>query len=305
MQPQTEKKEMNISKIETFIKVIELGSLTKAAEQLGCTQSAVSHIINDLEEEFGFSLLARGRNGVKLTSDGERLVPTMRTLLNANEQLDQIAASVRGLASGTVRIGTFTSVAVHWLPRIIKDFNKLYPNIEFKLFNGDYHDIEKWLGERSIDIGFVALPMSGDCECTPLIEDRVLAVLPKNHPYAAKEYLPLKVLNKEPFISLLETSDHDVRHALEGTGVQPKVRFFTKDDYAIIAMVEQGLGISIMPELLLKNSQSNIAAIELENHPTRVIGIAVPPSAKASPATKCFAEFVVDWIAKNSAANRL
>ena len=134
-----------ISKYETLAKVVELGSLTRAAEALGCTQSAVSHAINGLEKEFGFAVLTRSRAGVHLTADGERIMPSIRGMLNYEEQLKQTVSAIRGLDFGTVRIGAFTSVAVHWLPGVIKEFQRDYPNVDIKLLNGDYHDVEQWI----------------------------------------------------------------------------------------------------------------------------------------------------------------
>ena len=111
---------MNIQKYQAFITVVEQGSLTKAAEELGCTQSAVSHSISGLEEELGFALLKRSRAGIRLTGEGERMISPVRDLLGSAERLKQTASSIRGLESGTVRIGAFTSVAVHWLPAVLK-----------------------------------------------------------------------------------------------------------------------------------------------------------------------------------------
>ena len=182
---------MNIGKYETLIAVVESGSLTRAAQALGCTQSAVSHSIDSLEQELGFALLKRGRAGVRLTGEGERLIPAVRNLLNSAEQLAQTAASIRGLESGTVRIGSFTSVAVHWLPPVLKEFQKDYPRVEFKLLNGDYHDVEQWLMEGSIDIGFVNVPSAVDCECIPLMEDRLLAILPRHSRFESYPRFPL------------------------------------------------------------------------------------------------------------------
>lgn len=284
---------MNLKKYETFVRVAELKSLTRAAESLGCTQSAVSHVIGSLEEEFGFSLLSRSRSGAELTADGERLLPIIRGVLNANEQLNQTVASIRGLDEGTVRIGTFSSVGVHWLPGMIKSFRQKYPNIEFKLMNGDYSDVENWLAESSIDIGFVRLPSSSGFACTPLMEDRLLAVLPKDHPLASEKSVPLEALKDEPFISLLAASDQDVRRAMDSVGVRPRVAFETKDDYAIIAMVSNGLGVSIMPELLLRGHRDTVAVRPLFPNVQRVIGLAVP--APVSPAAARFAEHVRHW----------
>ena len=200
-----------IAKLRALVSAVELGSLKAAAEVLGCTQSAVSHMIASLEEELGFQLLQRARSGVRLTGEGERLISSVRALLSADEQLRQTAASIRGLDQGTVRIGAFTSVAVHWLPPVLKEFQHDYPNVEFKLLNGDYHDVNEWLRDGSVDVGFVALPCEVPCETITLMEDRLLAILPRESRYASYPRFPLTECEREPFISLLQSSDHDAR----------------------------------------------------------------------------------------------
>ena len=275
---------MPVNKYEAFLKAAELGSLTRAAAELGVTQSAVSHMIGALEEELGFSLLKRGRGGARATAEGERVLPAIRGMLNSREQLEQTAAAIRGLDCGTVRIGTFTSVAVHWLPGMIKRFQSEYP------------DVEQWLSEGSVDLGFIALPTRLKGRITALLEDRLLAVVPVDHRLASLPRFPIKEVENEPFISLLETSDHDARRALEAAGVKPNIRYTTKDDYAIIAMVEQGLGVSIMPELLLSGRSDNVRIMELTPPASRTIGLCLPDADRAGPATLRFADCVSDWV---------
>ena len=285
-----------LTKYRILMSTVELGSLTRAAETLGCTQSAVSHSIASLESELGFRLLRRARSGIKLTDEGRRLLPFVRALLAAEEQLGQTAAEIRGLDQGTVRIGAFTSVAVHWLPPVLKEFQRDYPKVGFRLFNGDYHDVNEWLSDGSIDIGFVALPCELKCETIPLMEDRLLAILPRDSRYASYPRFPLVECEREPFISLLQSSDHDARRALEAAGVKPNVRFYTKDDYAIIAMVEQGLGMSIMPELLLKGRHDDVLTLPLVPEAKRTIGLALPAGGLAGPATRRFCDYVVRYV---------
>ena len=292
---------MNLSKYETLAAVVELGSLTLAARQLNVTQSAVSHTLDSLERELGFPILRRSRAGVRLTDEGERLMPAVRALLSSAEQLGQTASSIRGLDTGLVRIGAFTSVAVHWLPGVLKEFQTDFPKVEFKLLNGDYHDVEQWLSEGSIDIGFVNVPCSLDCECIPLMEDRLLAILPLDSRFQSYPKFPLVECETEPFISLLESSDHDARRALDAAGVRPNVRFYTKDDYAILAMVEQGLGMSIMPELLLKGRHDRLLTLPLIPEAKRTIGIAIAAGSRAGPATRRFADYVVRYVQTRAA----
>ena len=285
-----------MDKYSVFISVVESGSLTRAAENLGCTQSAISHSLQNLEAELGFPLLKRGKGGVRLTGEGERIMPAIRGIINSYEHLNQTASSIRGLDSGVVRIGAFTSVAVHWLPPILKEFQKDFPKVDFKLMNGDYHDVEQWIEDGSVDIGFVNVPNGLNCETVTLMEDRLLAILPPGSRFSNYSKFPLIECETEPFISLLESSDHDARRALEAAGVKPNVRFYTKDDYAIIAMVEQGLGISIMPELLLKGRHDNIQIMPLIPEAKRTIGLAIADGENAGPATRRFSEYIISYI---------
>lgn len=292
---------VTVSKYEVFIKVAEFGGLTRAAEYFGCTQSNVSHIINSLESEFGFRLMYRGRGGAKLTPEGQKILPAVRAVVTALEDLARAAQDVRGPDSGTIRVGAFSSVAVHWLPGIIKSFQAEYPNISLKLLNGDYHDVDTWLIDGEVDVAFITLPTELDCEVIPLCEDRLMAVLPPDHPKAGPGRLPVSEIEGEPFITLLETSDQDSRRAVEAAGVKPDIRFTTKDDYAIIAMVENGLGMSIMPELLLEGHAGKVCMMELEPPSVRTIALAIPGKSSGFTAAARFAEYVRRWVAQRGA----
>ena len=287
---------MSIQKYQVFLHVMEAGSVSRAAEDMGLTQSAVSHALSSLEEDFGFKLLTRSRAGVRLSSEGKRILPAIRDILSAEERLRETVSSIHGLSTGTIRVASFSSVAVHWLPAMLKAFQEQYPQIRFKLLNGDYHDVEQWLEEGAVDLGFVSLPTRAPGKVTPLMEDRLLVILPKDHPLASLDSFPIGYARQETFISLLESSDHDLRRALDAEGIRPHIRFITKDDYAIIAMVEQGLGIAIMPELLLRGRTDNIAALELKPQARRTIALAVTEQGQQSPAARMFADFVIQRV---------
>ncbi|NOV03998.1 LysR family transcriptional regulator [Paenibacillus planticolens] len=287
---------MSIAKYEVFMKVVEVGSLTKAAELLGFTQSGVSHTISSLESEFGFTLLLRGRSGVKLTANGEQLLKPIREILNWNEQLKQVVTSIHGLETGTIRIGTFTSVSVHWLPGMMKQYQNDYPNIEFKLMEGDYEEIEQWIAAGEVDCGFITIPARGSFDVVPLKKDRMLAILPMGHPLSHLPFFPLSQIEIESFIIQREGSDYDVRRILDQSSLKPRIKFSSGDDYAIIAMVENGLGISILPELVLQGRDHNVHSLELEDHHYRFLGIAVHSMKDASPATKRFVNYVQQWL---------
>ena len=286
---------MSMKKYEALVKTVELGSLTRAAKELGSTQSRISHILSDLEEEYGFSLLVRSRGGVALTEAGAMLLPKMKAILSLQRELTQLASDIRDADAGTLRLGAFTSVAVHWLPGMIRSFQALHPRVELKMYNGDYHDMEQWLERGDIDLGFVTLPAPGAVRTIPLAEDPLVVIMPRGHRLAAMEQIPLQELQDEPFISLLQSSAHDTHRALDAAGIRPNIRYTTKDDYAILAMVEQGLGISIVPRLLLRGHREDLVVRPLLPEASRTIALAIP-GGDSLPAVDAFARSAVQWL---------
>ena len=289
---------MDTKKYEVFEKTVELSSLTKAAQEMGLTQSGVSHMIAAIEAELQLPLLKRTRTGARLTPEGEKMMPHIREIVRQEKLLRKAAAELHTLVTGKIRIGTFTSVATHWLPAMMMQFQKEHPQVDFQLFNGDYHDVDRWVTDGSVDIAFITLPTELKCRVIPLYEDALAAVLPKGHPLAAQPVCRVEDVAKEAFISLLEASNHDARRALDAVNMKPNVRFRTKDDYAVIAMVRQGLGVSIMPSLLLRGNSENIEIRPIDPPVSRTIALAVAGDDPA-PAPRKFAEFAENWVREN------
>lgn len=288
--------DVSLGKYEVFVTVIESGSLTKAGEMLGLTQSAISHALASLEREFGFSILTRGRSGISLTSNGERLLPYMREMLRAQERMQQEVYAINGMEVGTVRIGTFTSVSTQWLPGILKRFQDLYPAIEVKLFEGYYDGIESWIQTGEVDMGFVSLPTTEDLESIPLKKDQLYLLVTDEHPLYQEERVHVSRLAEETFIMPKEGCDNDIQRLLAQYRLQPRVKYEVGDDHAIIAMVQNGLGISILPEMILFRLPPNIRMIPLAGEHYRSLGVAATSFSKQSPAAKRFLQVVTEWV---------
>ncbi|MFE0505357.1 LysR family transcriptional regulator [Peribacillus butanolivorans] len=287
---------MTLIKYEIFRTVVETGSLSKAAEVVGLTQSAVSHAIASLESDFGFSLITRGRLGIHLTSNGEKMLHYMREILKWNELMMQEVSKINGLETGIVRIGTLPSVSIQWLPMIIKQFNKDFPYIEIKLFEGDYDKIDQWISDGTIDFGFMSLPVSKAYEVIPLKKDRLLCILPDTHPLNQQDIIYLDQLKDESFIMPKSSIDKDVRRILKEHKIKPKIKYEIAEDQAIISMVQNGLGISILPEMILYRIHESIRIIPLEGNYYRSIGIAATSLRYMSPGSKKLIEFIQEWL---------
>lgn len=284
--------DMNIQKYMSFVKTVEYGSFTKAAEILNYSQSGISRMIGDLEKEWKVVLLERTKGGVKLTSDGLKLLPYAKNLVAEYEKLQMQVDELNGLQSGLIRIGTFSSVATHWLPNIIKEFQKDYPNIDYELLLGDYTEIEEWILEGRVDCGFLRLPTHPELETVFLEQDKLMAIIPENHHLANCKKFPVTALCDEPFMLLEKGAKAEVSEIFERCGLTPKVHFTTWDDYAIMSMVESGLGISILPQLILKRVPYKIIAKDLDVPAYRNIGLALRNKKTASLAVKRFMDYL-------------
>ena len=283
---------MNIQKYQALIKTVELGSFTKAAESLGYTQSAVSRMIADLEKEWKVTLLERNKSNLNLTADGMSILPYAKKLCNEYERLKMQVDSIHGLEKGVIRIGTFSSVATHWLPNIIKEFQKDYPGIDYELLLGDYTEIEEWIVEGRVDCGFLRLPTVRPMDSIFLENDELKAIIPKDHPMAECEKFPIEKLCEEKFMLLEKGARAEISELFERNGLEPDVHFTTWDDYAVMSMVESGLGVSILPELILKRVPYDIAAESLDVEAFRKIGFCVKDMKTVPHVVRKFMEYL-------------
>lgn len=284
---------MHIQKYVAFVKAVEFGSFTKAAEVLNYTQSGISRMIGDLEAEWGISLLERSKSGVTPTSDGLKLLPQIQHICYEHDLLKAQVDDLHDCQSGLIRIGTFSSVATHWLPNMIKQFCKDYPKIDFEMLLGDYREIENWIMEGRVDYGFLRLPTNPGFESISIEErDRLLVILPENHSLAECDKFPMDELEKYPFMLLEKGSNAEIAAIFAKNNLHPQVHFTTWDDYAIMSMVESGLGISILPELILQRIPYHIVAKELEIPAYRNIGLAMRSKDALPLAAKRFLEYL-------------
>ena len=283
----------NVQKLEAFVSAVETGSFTAAAEKLHYSQSGISRMIADLEKEWNVVLLERGKSGVFLTSDGIKLLPYARRICQEYQNLQMEIDDLNGLGSGMIRIGTFSSVATHYLPEIIRRFREQYPGIEYELLLGDYTEIEEWIENGRVDLGFLRLPTNPEFETIPLMQDELMAVIPENHPLANLPKFPMEALCQDPFMLLEKGARAEISEVLDRHNLKPHIVFTTWDDYAVMYMVESGLGISILPSLILQRINYRILVKPLEDPAYRTIGVALKGRDRASLAVLRFLDYLV------------
>lgn len=273
-------------------KIVELGSFSKAAEALGYTQSATSQMIASLEQELSIKLLNRFRTGAKLTLEGEELYPYLERMIYQYLAAQEKAKEIRGLETGIIRMGTLASISAHWMPELLSEFQAQYPGIEFVIHQGDYTSIQEWIKTGAIDFGFVNPDAVTGIENIVLKEGAMLAVLPENHPLTKKSAVPLEALAAEPFILLEEGHYYEPLEAFKSIGSKPNIKYTIHDDYAIMTMVEAGLGVSILAELVLHRTNYRIQLRPTTPPIHRTVAIGYKDSRSLPMASKRFIELL-------------
>lgn len=273
-------------------RIVELRTFTKAADELGLTQSAVSQSVSSLEEELHIKLLNRSKNGAKLTAEGELLFPHIEKACYELRAIEERARELRGLETGTVRIATMGSVSAHWLPGLIAKFQKRWPNIEFALLQGDYTATEEWIKSGAVDFGFVNPHAVSGIKTFPVKDGRMLAVLPDGHPLASFAAIPLKLLAQEPFILLEEGGYSEPLKAFEEQSLSPDIRYTIHDDYAIMNMVEAGLGVSMLAELMLRRLSYKLILRPTDPEVIRPISVGYKDALSLTTAARRFLDLL-------------
>lgn len=294
---------MSLFSYYVFNTVVKQKSFLRAAEVISITPSAVSHSIASLEKRLGFPLFNRKKTGVQLTVEGERLLVHVRAILNCEEQLQQEVAQILGLDNGIVRIGTFNSVCANWIPGILTSFRSLYPNIGISISQGGYEDIVDWVKTGSADIGFVTLPIKENLLTTSLYKDRLLCITPKNFKPSDPNYVTIDDIKNEPLICQREGYDADTIAIFKKYNLSIRPQFQIVDDQSIIAMVESGLGISIIPELVLNKLDCNVNVYPIEPGEYRTIGLLTQGKQFLSPATLRMYHHICTYIKNNKLLN--
>jgi DNA-binding transcriptional LysR family regulator len=289
---------MTLYQLEVFLAVVQTGSFTKAGELLLASQSGVSHSISDLEKELGITLFMRNRNGVKLTDAGEQILAHAREIVNRTGQINQVVAAAKGVKHGTIRIGAFPSFSANVIPGIFQAFRSHYPGVELLLFEGSYAEVEAWIKAGAVDLGFLSIPCDG-LDIIQLVSDPYVAVLPATHPLRKQDVISIEQLTHEPFLSLKSGCERLVMSAFKEKGLSLNKQFEVAENSTIISMVEAGIGVSIVPSMILPAIPSNIVVKQLSPPIIRNIGLAVLSQQTISPVVAAFIKETQNWLAES------
>ncbi len=283
---------METKKWEALLEAAELGSFTRAASRLGLTQSGLTHMMNSLEKEVGFPLLRRDRYGVRLTEAGERLLPAVRELLRSVGRLNSQIAAENGRKRESIRVAAYSSVCMHWLPTIVQQFRWACPDASVDIRMGSVDEMYRWLQEGKVDVSFASRQDKGRYDWVPLWDDPLLAILPPDYPIGERDSFPVTEFDGKEFLMPSLGFDLDILRVFQETGVRPDIRENTLvEDAVVVSMVEHGLGVSILSELVLKGRRDNVRTLPLDPPASRQMGIAVLDLEEEAPAVRSFIDY--------------
>ncbi len=290
---------MDMNKARILLYAIDSGSLTKTAAAFDYTPSGISHMMASLEAEVGFPLLIRTKRGVSPTENARRLLPVIRSLFEWDDYLRQSISEINGLAQGTLRIGTYASIADQWLPKVLARFHGDYPNIRIELHEGGRQEIEDELLEHRADLGFYSYRPGIRHQWVPLGTDPVVVAVPPGHRLAAKAAVRLRELAEETWIVPASGADADIRKLLKEENARPRQQLSARQDSSALRMVEQGMGVFLTNRLTAAGSERALKLLPLNPPMERTLGMAIPIENRKIPAVSKFAAYAAELLQSN------
>lgn len=292
---------MEISRCKALIECAEKGSISAAADALGYTPSAISQLITALEKELGLKLLNRSPKGVRLTAEGEEMLPALRSYLIREAEIYSLAEELKGVVAGKLTVAAYPSVAITWLPEIVKNFKANYPGIQIEIRESVRTNMFELLEQNKADMGIMAYSEPMPFEWIPLAEEEVIAVLPEDHPLVQNDCFPIEECEKDDFIMGSWGKEMEVIDILKKYGANPTIKYTTYDTPATIALVRMGLGISFVNSLSAQFWNEGIVKRSLDPPQFTTFGIAIPSKSNMTNAARKFLDYVLSYIRESNA----
>lgn len=293
---------MDSKKLEILMAAAEMGSLSKASERVGYTQSGLTHMMDALEREVGFPLLQRNHSGIQLTQQGAQLMPAIREFLQANANLENQIRTIAEKKSEVIRIAAYASIAMHWMPEILYRFRRLCPEVNVDLRMVD-HALEPFelLESGQTDVIFASRQNYSCCDWVPLYHERMYAILPKDYPLKDRSAFALEEFSGQEFLMPYGRFDIDVMAALKPVGVKLNAKLSRVDDETVIRMVGCGLGVSMMTELMIRGRTDDVLCIPVDPPAIRELGMGTHIRRSMSDSIRKLKECVLDYLKKPQA----
>ena len=282
---------MDTKKVSALLTALNRGSLSAAAEELGYTQSGLTHMMNSLEDELGLTLLVRNKAGVQISPSGQELLADLEALANAADKLEQDAAALHDRTFKTIRIGSYSSVARNWLPTILSEYKYSSPETATSLSMQNISEQYSAVKNGTLDCAIVSYQpdLMAGLVWTPLRDDELVAILPGTYSVEDGPF-PVAYFAGMEFLMPSGGFDMDILPIFQNIPPKqaPDFRYTNMEDAAIISMVAHGLGVSILSRLIMQDSKDHPAIVSLDPPAYRKLGIIVKEKRQNEKAIRSF-----------------
>ena len=263
---------INIPELKVFAMAAEELNFSRAAQRLHLSQSAVSQNIQSIERTYGVELFVRHGRSVQLSDAGMVLLPMVREVLNSARLLEDALINVKGEVSGELVIGCANTSGRYFIPNLLARFQREYPNVRTRVSLMKRQAVMDGMLDQTLNLGVVGRCVDHrDLECQPIFEDRIIMIVPSQHPWAnALQVKPAEVL-EQPFISREHNSgtfeelfDNLRRHGVDPTNLNVVMEL--GDAEAVQMAVENGIGITFISEVMAARSLAlgRVKKVEVE-----------------------------------------
>ena len=290
---------MDSKKLEILMTAIDLGSFSKASEVVGYTQSGLTHMVDSLERDIGLTLVRRDHNGITLTKEGETLIPSIREFLRANAKLENQIAAITDKKRDTIRVAAYASIAMHWMPELLYRYKRVCPDVSVDLRMVD-NALEPYelLESGQTDVIFASRQNYSFCDWTPLYNEKMYAILPKDYPLNGRTTFPLEEFSGQDFLMPYGRFDIDVNAAMDSVGVKLNASVSRVDDETVIRMVGHGLGVTMMTELMIRGRTDDVLCVPVDPPRLRELGMGTSRRMKLTDSMQslkdCMLQFIHD-----------
>lgn len=274
---------MDLFKIKVFLLAIELGSLSKAAEKLTYTPSALSHMMDSLEEELGVKLSKRTSQGITWTEAGLQLKPKLIKLVELEKEIISEASQICRKDSRILRVGTYDSMAQFVLPGILKKINENNENFKVTIIVNNKPTLLLEKGE--VDVAFAdKIESSDNFQFIKLIEEEYVVLAPTNL-FQDKKSVSKEELYSHPYV---KRRDSHLNKYFEGGNFLSVVEFTAEADASFFPLIENGLGVAVVPKMVAKKTSKLLRKLSLKPSLSRELGIFYKENAKKIDAVRTF-----------------
>lgn len=251
---------INVPELKVFVTAAEELNFSRAAQRLHLSQSAVSQNIQSIERTYGVELFVRHGRSVQLSEAGLTILPMARDVLNSARLLEDALVNVNGDVAGEMVIGCATTSGRYFIPNLLASFQRDYPHVRTRVSLMRRQDVLDGLLNQVLNLGVIGRYVEHrELECQPVMDDRVVLIVPAHHPWASLERVKPADVLEQPFISREISSgtfevlfDNMRRHGIDPDNLNVVMQL--GDAEAVQMAVEKGIGITFISEMMAARS---------------------------------------------------